>query len=138
MCIDSTQGDTLACANNKVVAGGNAAAPADTVTAVVDFNESGKTASAQFISVISLWALGDKNSDGTVNTAWTSPNKPWNGVSDFKVTFTGAAWSATLPALTAAISYDAAPGKADSLTGIAGAQALAASSAAVLALAALY
>jgi hypothetical protein len=138
MCIDSTQGDTLACANNKVVSGGTAAAPADTVTAVTDFNESTKAGAAQFISVISLWALGDKNSDSTINTAWNSPNKPWNGVSDFKVTFTGASWSATLPALTAAISYDTAPGAANSLKGIAGAQALAASSAAVLAIAALY
>jgi hypothetical protein len=59
-------------------------------------------------------------------------------LSSFKLTFTGTAWSNTLPALTAAISNGSAPSAADSLSGIAGAQALAASSAAVLALAALY
>jgi len=62
----------------------------------------------------------------------------WNNKSDVKISFKGANWSATIPKLTAAITYSTKPTAADSLTGIAGAQALAVSSAAVLALAALY
>merc|ERR1719389_412546 len=133
MCIDSTQGDTLACANNKVTSAGTAAAPASTVGAVTVFNESGNAGSAQFVTTVSLWSLGDKNSDSSTNTAAT-----WKSKSDVKITFTGETWSNTIPALTAAITYSSAPSAASSLTGIAGAQALAVSSAAVLALAALY
>ena len=62
----------------------------------------------------------------------------WLNKSDLVIEFVGADWSTTVPALTAAISYSAAPTAADTLSGIAGAKALAASSAAVLALAALY
>lgn len=133
MCIDATQGDALACANNAVTSGGTASAPNPTIAAVTVYNESGNTGSAQFVSVVSLWSLGDKNSDTGTNT-----NATWKSKSDVKITFTGEAWSTTIPKLTTAIAYSAAPSAASSLTGIAGAQALAVSSAAVLALAALY
>jgi hypothetical protein len=133
MCVTGrTQGDTLACANNKVTAGGSNTAPASTVGATTDYNVSGLATAANFVTCVSLWSLGNFNGDSPTNTLM-----PWTK-SDLVIDFIGADWSNTVPALTAPISYDTAPTAADTLSGIAGAQALAASSAAVLALAALY
>jgi hypothetical protein len=135
MCSDKsgTQSTTTACAPNKITAGSGDTnnTPNKVVADVSAFNASG--AGVLFVSTVSLWSLGNNNGD-----SGTLTNAGWNGKSDFKLTWTGKSWSNTLPALTAAVSYNTAPGAADSLKGIAGAQALAASSAAVLALAALY
>lgn len=136
MCSDKSptpQTDLTACAPNVASAGtgDSADTPNKTMAKVTTFNAAG--AGVMFVSTVSLWSLGNKSSDGTTLT-----NADWKTKSDLSLTFTGKAWSNTLPALTAAVSYNTAPGAANSLTGIAGAQALAASSAAVLALAALY
>lgn len=130
-----TQSNTSACSQNVFTAGsGNSVdSPVQTIANVTVFNKTGLTTSAQFVLCVSLWSLGDANSDSPTLTA-----AGWNGKSDLKLTFTGQNWGTELPALTTAINYSSTPAAADTLSGIAGAQALAASSAAVLALAALY
>lgn len=145
MCPDRgtavTQSDTSPCGKNvwTVGSGNSVDVPAGTVAAVATsaLNKSGNAASVQFVVAVSLWSLGNVRtpSGGSAADITTSD---WTTNNDLKITFTGQDWGTELPALTSAISYSTAPTKADTLSGIAGAQALAASSAAVLALAALY
>lgn len=144
MCADRTtavtQSDTSPCGKNvwTVGTGNSVDAPAGTVAAVATsaLNKSGNTASVQFVVAVSLWSLGNVRT--TSGTAADITSSDWTTNNDLKITFTGQDWGTELPALTSAISYSSAPTKADTLSGIAGAQTLAASSAAVLALAALY
>ena len=82
------------------------------------------------VSVVTLWALGNNGSLVTSTGAGT-----WNGKQDFKLTWAAGAWSNSFAALTV-IAAPTAPVAAKSLSGLAGAQALAASTAAVLAAAA--
>jgi hypothetical protein len=89
---------------------------------------AGNTA-VRFVTVVSLWSIG--------NTGSALAASQWNTFNDLQLIFTPSAWSNSLQGLTA-ISQPSAPTAADSLTGVAGASALAASSAAVLAIAALY
>lgn len=84
----------------------------------------------KMITVVSLWATSNSNTAGDVaptTTLWAT-----NG---FKLTFTGSDWKSGIVGLTA-LPVNTAPVAAKSLTGIAGAQALAATSAAALAVAA--
>lgn len=144
MCADRgtavTQSDTSPCGQNTYTAGSGSSvdAPVGTVANVTGaaLNKSGNTASVQFVVAVSLWSLGNVRT--TSGSAADITTTDWATSNDLKVTFTGQNWGTELSALTAAISYNTAPSPADTLSGIAGAQALAASSAAVLALAALY
>jgi hypothetical protein len=80
------------------------------------------------VTVVSLWTTMNKSSNGNpVKNLWSA-----NG---FKITFTGSAWKSGIVGLTP-IAASAQPVAAKSLKGIAGAQALAATSAAALAVAA--
>ena len=136
MCVTGvTQSNTAACGQNKVSAGtspvDSSTAPNKVVANTDVFNVSGTATAANFVVAVSLWSLGDYAASGLADAAWSTK-------SDMIIEFIGADWSTVVPALTTAISYSGKPTPADTLSGIAGAQALAASSAAVLALAALY
>lgn len=85
------------------------------------------------ISVVSLWALGNDGSQ--VKTSATIGAGTWNTKQDLKITFNQGAWSNNFASLTA-LAAPTQPVAAKSLSGLAGAQALAASTAAVLAAAA--
>lgn len=93
---------------------------------------------ARFVSVVSLWSLGDAQTGGGFATsgAWYNAACTTACQQSFVLTWSKATWSTELPLLSAAITAPAAPTAASSLTGIAGAQALAASAAAALATAA--
>jgi hypothetical protein len=140
MCPDRgtavAQSNTAPCGQNKYSPGSGSTAdvPVGSVanTAGSNLNKDANATSVQFVIAVSLWSLGNKKTGGAAITDAFKTNN------DLKITFTGQDWGTELPALTSAISYSTAPTKADTLSGIAGAQALAASSAAVLALAALY
>lgn len=140
MCPDRTtavtQSDTSPCGQNTWAAGSgdSIAAPAGTVANVTGaaLNKSVNATSVQFVVAVSLWAMGNESASSPITAS------DWKTNNDLVITFTGQDWGTELSALTAAISYSSAPTPADTLSGIAGAQALAVSSAAVLALAALY
>jgi hypothetical protein len=80
------------------------------------------------VTVVSLWTTSN-SSNGSANV-----KSKWN-LNGFKITFTGSAWKSGIVGLTP-IAASTAPVAAKSLKGIAGAQALAATSAAALAVAA--
>jgi len=140
MCPDRssavTQSDTSPCGQNTYTAGSGSsvAVPVGTVanTTGAALNKSGNAASVQFVVAVSLWAMGNKSAGSAIAAS------DWKTNNDLVITFKGQDWGTELAALTSAISYSTAPTKAYTLSGIAGAQALAVSSAAVLALAALY
>ena len=81
------------------------------------------------VTVVSLWATSNNAGVGNANV-----KSKWD-VNGFKITFTGSAWKSGIVGLTP-IAASTAPTAAKSLKGIAGAQALAATSAAALAVAA--
>jgi hypothetical protein len=82
------------------------------------------------VTVVSLWSTSNSNS---ANSA--TPTKLAWATNGLKLTFTGSAWKSGIVGLTP-IAASTAPTAAKSLKGIAGAQALAATSAAALAVAA--
>lgn len=106
---------------------------ADTYTASAGAVAGAGTATAQnavkMITAVSLWATS--NVDGSANDATVSL---W-ATNGLKLTFNGSAWKSGIVGLTA-IAAGTSPVAAKSLSGIAGAQALAATSAAALAVAA--
>lgn len=77
--------------------------------------------------VVSLWSLGDTSTDQAASV--------WTGKQSLQLTWTGAPWSTALRKL-GTIAAPTPATDAASLSGIAGAQALAASTAAALAAAA--
>lgn len=115
----STPSTTSQCADTYTATAGQVAgAGADTAANAV-----------KMITAVSLWA--NSNVDGSGN-AYSENDWAKNGL---KLTFTGSAWKSGIVGLTA-IAAGTAPVAAKSLSGIAGAQALAATSAAALAVAA--
>jgi len=111
---------TTQCANSYTATAGSAA-NAGTATAAN---------AVKMITVVSLWATSNSN---YANAA--APTTSLWSTNGFQLTFTGSAWKSGIVGLTA-IPASTAPVAAKSLTGIAGAQALAATSAAALAVAA--
>lgn len=81
------------------------------------------------ISVVSLWSTSNK-----IGAAGANVKSQW-AINGFQITFTGSAWKSGIVGLTAIGAVTPAV-DAKSLSGIAGAQALAATSAAALAVAA--
>jgi len=79
------------------------------------------------ITAVSLWSSVQKQADDTKGV--------WAGKNGLSIVFTGGAWKSSIVALTPMADPTAAS-DAKSLTGLAGAQALVASSAAALAVAA--
>jgi hypothetical protein len=80
------------------------------------------------VTVVSLWATANSSNN-------SAPTKPLWATNGFKITFSGSTWKSGIVGLTP-IAASAQPVAAKSLKGIAGAQALAATSAAALAVAA--
>ena len=85
------------------------------------------------VTVVSLWATANTNTANASGS--TIPAKYLWSANGFQITFKASAWKSGIVGLTP-IPANAAPVAAKSLSGIAGAQALAATSAAALAVAA--